>query len=498
MAKTGEQATRTNSGATTFNIKVHSQMFDAMRHISHIVPIKWMFGLNFEDANDRESAQILGKLAVDRLLDDDLLYSIQIGNEPDLYAKHGLRKTDWGIEDYTSEWMQWATQLSQHYFNGNDNTTSMLATAKRRNIFTGGVICCTWQLQDLLDSGYFERSKDLINSITVQKYSSNACFGVAKGDISDYTSHSWITSLPRKMYEEAAKIIIANNKELIMGETNSAACRGIEGISNTYISALWSIDWQLFLYSIGFSSVELQLGGSTAHYNPMSKVGGSWIVNPIYYGSLVTAEALGPSDALPQVVHIDVSSDSRAAYAIFHRQALKYIVLINLSPDEDAVFRLQSSITGSWWNNEENSAKKNRLKVKRLTADSLQEKHVIQWAGQTLRGVSDGVLRGDIKMDQVQCHDPDRCEVTLPKGSVALVGRHFDEYHTTLIADHPFDMDGFFGVDSNSNHDTTHNFTNPLRMVGTAISTITYISLPYTISLIVFISFITYFMFIII
>ncbi|KAG2221696.1 hypothetical protein INT45_002734 [Circinella minor] len=471
-----------------------------MRQISHIVPMKWMIGLNFEDASNTESAQILGKLAVDSLLDDNLLYSIQIGNEPDLYAKHGVRKTEWGIEDYTNEWMTWATQLSHHYFDDNDKTTSS-TTSKRRNIFTGGVICCTWQLQDLLDSGYFERSKDLINSITVQKYSSNACFGVAKGDISDFTSHSWITSLPRTMYEEPAKIVIENNKELIMGETNSAACRGIQGISDTYVSALWSIDWQLFLYSIGFSSVELQLGGSTSHYNPMSKVGGSWIVNPIYYGSLVTAEALGPSDAKPQVVHIEVSSDSRAAYAIFHQQALKYIVLINLNPDEEAVFSLQSSFTESWWNNDENGDENNILKVKRLTADSLQEKHVIQWAGQTLHGVSDGLLRGDIEIDQVKCNDPNQCEITLPKGSVALVGQDFDEYHTTIIADHSFDVDDFLGVNNSYNHENNYNFTNPLRMAGTtttSATTTTFILLPSITSLFISISLVTYYMFIII
>ncbi|KAI9244684.1 hypothetical protein BDA99DRAFT_610078 [Phascolomyces articulosus] len=460
IAKTGEQATRTNSGAMTFNIKVHSQMFDAMRQISRLVPVQWTFGLNFEDANNMESALSLGKLALEKLgghedgdPQESVLYAIQIGNEPDLYAKHGLRSEAWGVEDYTKEWMSWATQLSQHYFNnGNDNKIRM---TKRRNIFTGGVICCTWHLQDLLDSGYFESTKDLINSITVQKYSSNACFGVAKGDLSDYTSHAWITEKARKMYEEPAQVIIANGKELIMGETNSAACRGIKGISDTYASSLWWVDWQLFLYSIGFSSIELQLGGSTAHYNPMSKVGGSWVANPIYYGSLVTAEALGSSDATPQVMHIDVSSasDMHAAYAIFHQQKLRYMVLINFDPDNEAVFPLQNAENG-WWNNDDGG----ELKIKRLTATSLHEKHAIRWAGQTLRGVSDGVLRDDIQIEQVMCNDPNRCEINLPKASVALVGRYFDEYHGTPIVNKPYDVDGLVG--NNSDQDSS----NPLHL----------------------------------
>ncbi|KAI8143234.1 hypothetical protein BJV82DRAFT_105360 [Fennellomyces sp. T-0311] len=419
IAKTGEQAVRTNSGATTFNIKVHSRMFDYMRHLSDLISIKWTFGLNFEKADDMNSARQLGKLAIDKL--GDLLYAVQIGNEPDLYAKHGLRNEGWGVEEYAREWMDWASKLLDHF------------KIERRNIFTGGVICCTWHLQDLLDSGYFERSKEFINSITVQKYSSNACFGVAKGAISDYLSHDWITSIPRENYAEPVQHMISQGKEIIMGETNTAACGGILGISDTYVSALWWVDWQLFLYSLGFASIELQLGGPTAHYNPMSKIGGSWIANPIYYGSLVTAEALGPPDARPHVMHIDLPSDSHVAYGIFHQGHLRYAVLINLDPDNDAVFPLQGA-----WDGVES------LKVKRLVADGLEERHSIHWAGQTLHNVSDGVLLGDIQIDQVPCVN-NRCEVTLPKASVALVGHDFDAFSETTVIDKPYDVHDVLG-----------------------------------------------------
>ncbi|KAI9488262.1 hypothetical protein BDB00DRAFT_59807 [Zychaea mexicana] len=456
IAKTGEQATRTNSGATTYNIKVHSKLFDAMRRLSNIVAIKWTVGLNFENAGDMESALSLGKVAVDKL--GDLLYAVQIGNEPDLYAKHGLRSDGWGVQDYTGEWVAWATQLSQHFYNNDDNQ-------RQRNIFSGGVICCTWHLQDLLDSGYFERSKELINSITVQKYSSNACFGVAKGEIDDYLSHAWITSLPRKMYQEQAQVITGSGKELVMGETNTAACGGIQGISDTFVSALWWVDWQLFLYSISFSSVELQLGGPKAHYNPMSKIGSSWTANPIYYGSLVTAEALGPSDTAAQVVHIDLPSDSQAAYAIFHKQQFTYAVLINFDPDNEAVFPLQPQQEG--WIPVDDSDGIAKLKVKRLTATSLQERHAIQWAGQTLHNVSDGRLRGDVAIEEVICSAPDRCEVTLPKSSVALVGRHLDYFNGTAVTDDPYDVSGLVGSNGDNNKPVS---SNPLAFTSATSS----------------------------
>lgn len=376
-----------------------------MNDLSDRVGVQWMFGLNF---GNMESAQTLGKLAIDRL--GKHLYAIQIGNEPDLYAKHGLRPENWDVKSYTTEWIDWATKLSEH-FQRNDT------------IFTGGVVCCNWQLQDLLDAGYLDKSSALINSITVQRYSSNACFGVAKGQISDYLSHQWITGIPRKDYASAAVTVTSRGKQLIMGETNTAACGGIKGISDTFVSALWWVDWQLFLYSLGFSSVELQVGGQNTFYNPMSLVGGVWVANPIYYGSLVTAEALGPGDSGPQVVHIDMPTDSDAAYAIFHHGTLKHVVLINLDAANDKVYTLKDG-----WG--KGVAK---LQVKRLTAKSVLERRYIYWAGQTLKRAADGQLRGNHKIYTIECGGQNSCDVAVPKGSIALVAQHFDPINTTVV-----------------------------------------------------------------
>lgn len=446
VAKTGEQATRTNSGATTYNIKVNSQMFHAMRQLSQVVGgLKWMFGLNFEHADHIQSAQQLGQLAVNILGGsttsnssyDNVLYALQIGNEPDLYAKHGMRTSDWGVADYTGEWLDWAHQLADTF------GTSQY----RPDLFSGGVICCTWGLQDLLDSGYFDSAKHMLNSITVQRYSSNACFGVAKGSVDDYLSHDWITSMARESYEKPVQRIVSEGKQVIMGETNTAACGGIQGISDTYVSTLWWVDWQLFLYSIGFSSIQLQLGGNNAHYNPMSKIGGSWIANPIYYGSLVTAEALGPSDSGARVVHVTSIADQHVVYAIFHHDSLAYTVLINLDADNEASFPLQHP-----W-------KTNTLYAKRLIANSISERHDISWAGQTLKGSVDGMFKGDIHIDSIQCSDEDNCAISVPKASVALVGPHFPNLTETSVVNNPYDIDDLLNGTVSSN--TTYNSNNP-------------------------------------
>jgi hypothetical protein len=375
-----------------------------MAGVSSVTGAKWMFGLNFEDPNNMDSAKYLGKAAVETLGDN--LFAIQIGNEPDLYAKHGIRAAEWGIPQYVDEWTKWAAILHNEFG----------SSLKKKDIFTGAVVCCSWNISDVLHANFIEsgQNKDLLNSITVQKYSSNNCFGKPKGDHTDYLNHEWIVKAPRELYSEAAKMTNAAGKMLIMGETNTAACGGLPGVSDTYVSTLWGVDWLMYLGSLGFSSASLQIGGKTTLYNPMNFVNGTWQVAPIYYSSMAIAEAVG-KDQGAQFENIDLSSTTLSSYAVFHKDALKYAVLLNTDTNQDAVFKLK----GGW------STMPSEVKVKRLLAPNYNEKKNITWGGQTFNGALDGQLQGELVLETVKC-DSDGCTVRLPPTSVAFVGADID------------------------------------------------------------------------
>lgn len=381
-----------------------------MAGVSSVTGAKWMFGLNFEDANNMDSAKYLGKAAVETLGDN--LFAIQIGNEPDLYANHGIRTADWGIPQYVNEWTNWASTLHDEFG----------SSLKKNDIFTGAVICCSWNISDVLHANIIEtgRNKEFMNSLTVQKYSSNNCFGKPKGDYTDYLNHEWIVKTPKDLYTEAAKTANAAGKMLIMGETNTAACGGLPGVSDTFVSTLWGVDWFLNLASIGFSSAALQIGGKTTKYNPMYLVNGTWKVAPIYYSSLLIAEAVG-TDKGAQFENIDLSSTTLSSYAVFHQDALKYAILLNTDINQDAVFKLK----GGW------STVPSEVKVKRLLASHFEEKNNITWGGQTFNGALDGQLKGERVLETVKC-DSDGCTIRLPPTSVAVVGADIDTVVPTM------------------------------------------------------------------
>jgi hypothetical protein len=428
IEKTKIQAPRFNSGATTFNVKVSRKLFDIMNSVSGVTGAKWMFGLNFENATNMDSAKYLGQSAIETLGDN--LFAIQIGNEPDLYAKHGVRAAEWGISQYVDEWTNWASTLHEQF----------KPALKKTDIFTGAVICCNWNVSDILQSNFMNAGQNmqLLNSITVQKYSSNNCFGKAKGDYTDYLNHEWIIKNPKALYKEAAKTINAAGKQLIMGETNTAACGGLPGVSDTFVSALWAVDWLMYLGSIGFSSASMQIGGKTTFYNPMYNVNGAWEVAPIYYSSLVVAEAVG-KDKQAQFENIDLASTTLSSYGIFHEDAFKYAVLINTDINQDAVYTLK----GGW------STMPSEVKVKRLLAPHFEEKQNITWGGQTFNGVRDGQLQGELSLETVKC-DANSCTIRLPPTSVVLVGADMDPVTPASVTNEP-------SVGNDNNNVNTHD-----------------------------------------
>ncbi|KAI9277929.1 glycoside hydrolase superfamily [Umbelopsis sp. AD052] len=413
IEKTKVVAPRINSGATTFDVKVSKKLFDVMNGVSSATGAKWMYGLNFEDASNMDSAKYLGQAAVETL--GDHLFAIQIGNEPDLYAKHGVRTPEWGIPQYVDEWTSWASTLHEQF----------APALKKQDIFTGAVICCNWNVSDIMQSNFMSNGNNMnyLNSITVQKYSSNNCFGKAKGDYTDYLNHEWIIKNPKALYTDSAKTINAAGKQLIMGETNTAACGGIPGVSDTFVSALWAVDWILYLASIGFSSVSLQIGGKTTLYNPMYNIDSAWEVAPIYYSSLAISEAVG-KDKQAQFENIDLGSSTLSSYGVFHDNAFKYAVLLNTDINQDATYILK----GGW------SSMPSEVKVKRLLASNYEEKQNITWGGQTFSGSFDGQLKGDLKLETIKC-DVDSCTIKLPPTSVAFVGADIDGVDPTSILD---------------------------------------------------------------
>ena len=65
----------------------------------------------------------------------------------------------------------------------------------------------------------------------------------------------------------ASSIAQTANKPMIMFETNTASCGGFPGVSDSFGSALWALDYGLQMAYSNFSGALLHVGGSSDTYN---------------------------------------------------------------------------------------------------------------------------------------------------------------------------------------------------------------------------------------
>lgn len=197
--------------------------------------------------------------------------------------------------------------------------------------------------------------------------------------------------------------------ELWMDEVNTACGGGDPGLSNTFASALWIVDYLLLGAEHGVSEMNVQGGLGTCPegypgYSPLCEVGtNEYAAEPIYYGMLFT-HLLGTGNLLPVTVSGGTSAGDIAAFALRSSTGGIRVIIENFSQHQ-AVIKLSAPDTSS------------NATVLHLTAPSL-----LATSGVTIQGAkvgANGVLQPG-KPDLAQC-SAGECAITVAPYSAALI-----------------------------------------------------------------------------
>jgi hypothetical protein len=125
-----------------------------------------------------------------------------------------------------------------------------------------------------------------------------------------------------------------------MCETNSFSGGGRPGVSDTFVGALWTLDFMLLLAEYGCSGVNMETGvnqlGFVSSYSPIQDdgKGTNWAGVP-YYGMLAFAAACaGCHQLLP--LEADLESESVTAYVLGSGGKPRSVVIVNRDRIQDA------------------------------------------------------------------------------------------------------------------------------------------------------------------
>lgn len=114
-----------------------------------------------------------------------------------------------------------------------------------------------------------------------------------------------------------------------MGETNSISGDGAYGVSDVFGSALWLVDYALYVASQNITRIHFHQGSGYryASWDPTDYEGVGPAVKPPYYGNIFVAKFLGPSGT--QVNNIDLSTEYNSAYAAYEHGRLSKLAIID-------------------------------------------------------------------------------------------------------------------------------------------------------------------------
>ncbi len=189
-------------------------------------------------------------------------------------------------------------------------------------------------------------------------------------------------------------------------ETNSFCGGGKPGVSDTFCSALWALDFLFTLASAGAAGLNMETGvnqlGFISSYSPVEddEHGRYWAA-PEYYGMLAFAQA---SRGRLMEVACDAAHVNLSAYAVIDERKRVFVTVINKDSSVDANVSIRGlqAASGS---------------VMRLTAPSLESKDGVMLGGSTVS--ADGSWKRRIE-EQVRMESGE-CRVTVPALSAAVV-----------------------------------------------------------------------------
>ncbi|KIY49365.1 hypothetical protein FISHEDRAFT_41784 [Fistulina hepatica ATCC 64428] len=408
-------------------------LWEVMTNVSSKVGgVDYLIGLSLLDPNNTDVPILAGAF---RLGLGDILSAYLLGNEPDLYTSHGNRPgvKNYTVQDYMEEFGYVANKLR--------NTTGgdLLATPS----LAGPTICCAWNLEDILTSGYLDQFKDDLKYITLQHYPQNYCSGSYDYGLSWYLQHVNVANLATWQQSGINHLLTTSDApRLVMSEFNSASCGGIPNISDTFgVGSLWTLDYALALASVGYDNAYIHTRERGISYNlfippELAQVNtGTWYTSSPYYALLVLAEALqAPNGSFVVDLNVANSTTSGSAtvggYAVYDAQnqtKIRQLVLFNYNSSDAVSFDVSADL---FWGSDNASA----VTVKYLASSDAHEKINISWGGQSFAGVGDGIAvdaswaQADISLD---CRDGCSVPVPVPAAAVVFVSESPDTTTST-------------------------------------------------------------------
>ena len=318
------------------------------------------------------------------------ILAIELGNEPNLYTNHDLRKKGYDCPTYLPEA---AAAIKVIRARNPGIILAGPATARRPDHwFEDAVAGLKGQLQ-IGTSHLYALSGGSTNP-------KSANFPSIENLLLPATMAKDVT-----MVDEHLAAAKAAGMRYRLAEFNSVSNGGRTGVSDTFVSALWATDFLFSVAAHGADGVNFHCNLKPGSYSPMSTVKGEtrYTVHPLYYAMLLFHDA-GQGRLLPTKVK---STANLVAHATLDDSGKVRVVLVNKDLTQDVVATVQVGTrfrAGS---------------VHRLTAPQASSKDGVTYANTVV--AADGRWQRTLATEKAVAVHNGRAVVSLPAASAMVL-----------------------------------------------------------------------------
>jgi hypothetical protein len=301
-------------------IDITPTMADDLRDTARLTHSQLILGLNL--ASDDPQVAAAWVVQALKIFDPDSILAFEIGNEPDEFAKHGIRKQPWNYAAYRADFEKFAKVIApllprEHMIAGPAATGFLVSMVAR----------------------FAADEEQYLGVITVHRYPMGA--PVKNPKAANYASMA--NMLRDSSVATYARVIVPvvaaarkTHARVRFGEMNSAYGGGKPGLSSSFGSALWGLDTLFTVAHSGADGVNFHMGASYAAFT--FDYSGDLHVHPLYYGMLLFAQAV-QNHARLIPVNFQTAANVKI-WAALDPSGMLRLVVINKDLTADAVIHL--------------------------------------------------------------------------------------------------------------------------------------------------------------
>lgn len=262
------------------------------------------------------------------------LVSFEIGNEPDLYGQNGFRTGPWDASVYIPQWIERADAIWQEVLRPNNIPSNFFEPG-----CTASTIGNTFQIQDLDTMGVTVQANDSRNNYVTSwnQHDYYYYIGVSAYPITLYSFMTLSTTADQfAAWVSQIQQADATPYPYALREMGVVGPIGLEGITNTFGAALWTLNFFLYGATLNISSIQMHMtdNSNASAWQPIFLYDRQPFVRPNYYGFVAFDQIIGPS-CQARVSEYEITAFPEGyggritAYSIYQADELATIVVIN-------------------------------------------------------------------------------------------------------------------------------------------------------------------------